>query len=303
MKAWRRWQDYATMLFGVLLFASPFFFAETSHLHAIAVGTVFGVLLIVGGIVSASTRESWRSLVVKASGVLGVIMFIAAVTLGFTGFSLDGFGQFRIEPEESGVALTAAAMAIATVLVGATVRLDSSAPMSQPQGGALAAWTLSKVPGVLVVVGAGAVLGGTLFLPWMVGDATRFLSNAGEGSYYASLAFVGVSIVGGLVGLMMLRHDSSARLALVAVMLALLAGWLILIGYEAFGRRVVRFTLVGSKVAVGPAPFVSGVGAIVWIIGALIGLARGVVALAAPIVSTPVPLIAPPLDPPTRSSP
>src|SRR5256886_6715104 len=31
MRAWRRWQDYATMVFGVLLFVSPVVFGETSH--------------------------------------------------------------------------------------------------------------------------------------------------------------------------------------------------------------------------------------------------------------------------------
>jgi hypothetical protein len=31
MTASRRWQDYATMVFGVLLFISPFVFGETSH--------------------------------------------------------------------------------------------------------------------------------------------------------------------------------------------------------------------------------------------------------------------------------
>jgi uncharacterized membrane protein len=124
MKAWRRWQDYTTMLFGVLLFASPFVFAETSHPHAIVVAYASGVLLIVAGIVAASTREPRRSLFVNAPGIVAVIMFIAALTLGFSGFSLDAFGQFRIEAEESWVALTAGVMAIATVLVGATLRLS-----------------------------------------------------------------------------------------------------------------------------------------------------------------------------------
>jgi hypothetical protein len=31
MTASRRWQDYATMVFGVLLFISPLVFGETSH--------------------------------------------------------------------------------------------------------------------------------------------------------------------------------------------------------------------------------------------------------------------------------
>jgi hypothetical protein len=182
--------------------------------------------------------------------------------------------------------------------------------MSEPQGGTPAARTLSKLPGVLVVVGAGAVLVGTLFLPWMVGDATRFLSNAGESSLYASVAFFGVSIVGGIIGLMMLPRGSNARLALIAILWALLAGSLIYMGYEAFSRRVARltaggytaagvYTSVGWKVAVGPAPYVSGVGAMVSIIGGLVGFPRRGAALAAPVASASMLPLTPGADPPT----
>ena len=37
MTAWKRWQDYATMAFGVLLIISPFVFGETSH-HLSSIG-------------------------------------------------------------------------------------------------------------------------------------------------------------------------------------------------------------------------------------------------------------------------
>ena len=31
MTVWKRWQDYATMVLGVLLFISPLVFGETAH--------------------------------------------------------------------------------------------------------------------------------------------------------------------------------------------------------------------------------------------------------------------------------
>ena len=34
MTTWKRWQDYATMVFGVLLFISPFVFGETETVYA-----------------------------------------------------------------------------------------------------------------------------------------------------------------------------------------------------------------------------------------------------------------------------
>jgi VIT1/CCC1 family predicted Fe2+/Mn2+ transporter len=42
---WKRWQDYATMAFGVLLFISPFVFGETSQRVASVSAYVLGVLL------------------------------------------------------------------------------------------------------------------------------------------------------------------------------------------------------------------------------------------------------------------
>ena len=51
MTAWKRWQDYATMVF----------------------------------IVAAATREPRRSLIVNAPGLVAVITFIAAVVLAFEG--------------------------------------------------------------------------------------------------------------------------------------------------------------------------------------------------------------------------
>ena len=109
MTASKRWQDYATMVFGVLLIISPFVFGETSH-HISSIGAyVLGALLILSGIVAAVTREPRRSLIVNAPGIAAVITFIAAIVLIFGG--------------APGIAWTAAAMAILTVVAGATLRL------------------------------------------------------------------------------------------------------------------------------------------------------------------------------------
>ena len=112
MSASRRWQDYATMVFGVLLIISPFVFGETSH-HISSIGAyVLGALLVLSGIVAAVTREARRSLIVNAPGIAAVITFIAAIVLLFGG--------------APGIAWTAAALAILTVLVGATLRMAGS---------------------------------------------------------------------------------------------------------------------------------------------------------------------------------
>jgi uncharacterized membrane protein HdeD (DUF308 family) len=108
MSAWKRWQDYATMVFGVVVFISPLVFSETSHHTATLGAYVLGALLVVGGVVAALNREPRRSLFVNAPGVAAVITFVAAIVLLFSG--------------ATGIALTAGLMAILTIVAGATLR-------------------------------------------------------------------------------------------------------------------------------------------------------------------------------------
>jgi uncharacterized membrane protein HdeD (DUF308 family) len=109
MSAWKRWQDYATMVFGIVVFISPLVLGETSHHTATLGAYVLGALLVVAGIVAAYTREARRSLVVNAPGIVAAITFVAAIVLLFSG--------------ATGIAVTAGLMAILTVLAGATLRM------------------------------------------------------------------------------------------------------------------------------------------------------------------------------------
>jgi uncharacterized membrane protein HdeD (DUF308 family) len=109
MSAWRRWQDYATMVFGVLLFISPLVFGETSQQVATISAYVLGILLFVSGIITAATREARRSPILNVPGVAAVLTFLAPWVLGFSGVT--------------GIAWTAWALAILTILVGATFLL------------------------------------------------------------------------------------------------------------------------------------------------------------------------------------
>jgi uncharacterized membrane protein HdeD (DUF308 family) len=108
MTSWKRWQDYATMVFGILLFISPFVLGETSHQKAAPAAYVLGGLLFVSGIVAAATREPRRSLIVNAPGLVAVVTFIAASLIAVWVPALG---------------LAAGVLAILTVVVGATLRL------------------------------------------------------------------------------------------------------------------------------------------------------------------------------------
>src|SRR5258708_36209878 len=109
MTTWKRWQVSATMVFGVLLFISPFVFGAPSHWIASISAYVLGVLLVAAGVVAGATREARRSLIVNAPGIAAAITLIAAIVLVFGG--------------APGIAWTAGVMAILTVAVGATLRM------------------------------------------------------------------------------------------------------------------------------------------------------------------------------------
>jgi hypothetical protein len=115
MTSWKRWQDYATMAFGVLLFIAPLVLGDTSHHLASPAAYALGVLLFVSGIVAAATREPRRSLIVNAPGLVAVVTFIVALLIGFWVPRL---------------ALTAGVLAILTVVVGATLRLGDRSESS-----------------------------------------------------------------------------------------------------------------------------------------------------------------------------
>src|SRR5258708_38404522 len=83
MKASKRWQDYATMAIGVLLFVSPFVFGETSRGVAAPAAYVLGVLLVVAGIVAAVNSEPRRSVIVNAPGMAAVFTFYATCFLWY----------------------------------------------------------------------------------------------------------------------------------------------------------------------------------------------------------------------------
>jgi uncharacterized membrane protein HdeD (DUF308 family) len=82
MNAWRRWQDYFTMLLGVVMFVTPFVFGNTSQTTAAYTAYLLGVLLFVSGLYAAAMGEASSVEVIPV--VLGVITFIAPWVLGFT---------------------------------------------------------------------------------------------------------------------------------------------------------------------------------------------------------------------------
>jgi predicted transporter len=92
--AWKRWQDYATIIFGVALFVTPLVFADTSQATATTTAYILGVLLVLAGLLAAAMREANQ--VELSPVILGVFTFISPFVLGFTAVTAVAWAAYII---------------------------------------------------------------------------------------------------------------------------------------------------------------------------------------------------------------
>ncbi len=92
--AWKRWQDYATIIFGVALFVTPLVFADTSQGTATTTAYILGVLLVLSGLLAAATREA--NTVEWIPVILGVITFISPFVFGFTSVTAVAWAAYIV---------------------------------------------------------------------------------------------------------------------------------------------------------------------------------------------------------------
>ena len=92
--AWRRWQDYATIILGVGLFVTPFVFGDTSQTTATTAAYILGILLVLSGLVAAAMREANATEWIPV--ILGVVAFISPFVLGFTAVSAVAWAAYIV---------------------------------------------------------------------------------------------------------------------------------------------------------------------------------------------------------------
>lgn len=117
MRAWTRWQDWGTILLGIVIFATPFIFEATAVTAAAWTAYVVGVLLAGAGLLSASTEEP-DPLMELAPLAIGAALFVAPWVLSYTGtttmawmswivgaiaFLNSGLEFFLVRAEQEGV--------------------------------------------------------------------------------------------------------------------------------------------------------------------------------------------------------
>jgi uncharacterized membrane protein HdeD (DUF308 family) len=81
--AFRRWQDWTIIAIGVVVFATPLVFSETSNGNAAYTAYVMGGLVGLSGLLAAFMAAPSR-LVEWIAAILGVILFVAPWMFGFT---------------------------------------------------------------------------------------------------------------------------------------------------------------------------------------------------------------------------
>lgn len=87
MKAWTRWQDWVTLVLGVLLFIAPFVFHAMGHPTSAWTGWILGVIGVILALLSLGLANSVVNTVTEIiTIVLGIVLFISPWVLGFATF-------------------------------------------------------------------------------------------------------------------------------------------------------------------------------------------------------------------------
>lgn len=81
--AFRRWQYWTVIAIGVVVFATPFVFSETSNGNAAYSAYIMGALVALAGLLAAFMAMPSK-LVEWIVAVLGVILFFTPWLFGFT---------------------------------------------------------------------------------------------------------------------------------------------------------------------------------------------------------------------------
>ena len=104
--AFKRWQDWAVIAIGIVVFATPFVFSETSNGNAAYTAFVMGGLVGLSGLLAAFMATPSR-MVEWFVAMLGVILFVAPWLFGFTAVAATAWVSWLAGLAVVGVSLIA----------------------------------------------------------------------------------------------------------------------------------------------------------------------------------------------------
>jgi uncharacterized membrane protein HdeD (DUF308 family) len=82
MATWKRWQDWTSIVAGVVLFVTPFVFSATALTSAAWTAYIGGVLLAIVGLWNLARPSDRAGEWVE--GLIGVLLIVSPWVLGFT---------------------------------------------------------------------------------------------------------------------------------------------------------------------------------------------------------------------------
>jgi hypothetical protein len=86
MKAWTRWQDWVSLVLGVLLFIAPWVFGTATFGASSWDAWIIGVIGVILALVALAFLRA-ASIAEGLSVILGVLLFISPWVLGFASLS------------------------------------------------------------------------------------------------------------------------------------------------------------------------------------------------------------------------
>jgi len=86
VQKWNRWQDWANVGLGVILFITPFVFGAMANTTAAWTAYIGGVLLVIVGLFDLTNPDSQAG--EWTEGVLGLLVFVSPWVLGFSGLTM-----------------------------------------------------------------------------------------------------------------------------------------------------------------------------------------------------------------------
>jgi hypothetical protein len=94
MQKWNRWQDWANVVLGVILFITPFVFGAMANTSAAWTAYIGGVLLVIVGLFDLANPDSQAG--EWTEGVLGLLVFVSPWVLGFSGLTMMAWSAWIV---------------------------------------------------------------------------------------------------------------------------------------------------------------------------------------------------------------
>src|ERR1700730_16351316 len=94
MSTWKRWQDWASVVAGVVLFITPFVFSATAMAGAAWTAFIGGALLVIIGLWNLARPLERAG--ERIEGLIGVLLIVSPWVLGFTAVSAMAWSAWII---------------------------------------------------------------------------------------------------------------------------------------------------------------------------------------------------------------